>query len=156
MLAVVELTDKRLFLQAYSLAQTTGAIVERELDAVGLPSFLFGLLSQVHRLQPVAPTQIASTTGTPLTTLRDNIQRLVERDLVRRAPNPADGRSYLVELTARGDVLLRAAGEPLERPYALLEARLPRPLDEYQQVLDELAVAAEGVLAESRAAPAKA
>ncbi len=27
---------------------------------VGLPSFLFGLLSQVHRLQPVAPTQIAA------------------------------------------------------------------------------------------------
>ena len=144
------MTDKRLFLQAYSLAETTGAIVEGALDAVGLPSFLFGLLSQVHRLQPVAPTQIAATTGTPLTTLRDNIQRLVDRDLVRRMPNPADGRSYLVELTPRGDVLIRAAGEPLERPYTLLEERLPRPLDEYQQVLDELTAAAEAVLAERR------
>ena len=150
------MTDKRLFLQAYSLAQTTGAIVERELDGVGLPSFLFGLLSQVHRLQPVAPTRIAATTGTPLTTLRDNIQRLVDRDLVRRVPNPADGRSYLVELTQRGDVLVRAAGEPLERPYALLEEHLPRPLDEYQEVLDELTAAAESVLAQGQRAPTRA
>jgi DNA-binding MarR family transcriptional regulator len=142
------MTDRRLFLQAYSLAQSTGAIVERELDAVGLPSFLFGLLSQVHRLQPVAPTQISAATGTPLTTLRDNIQRLADRGLVRRVPNPADGRSYLLELTTRGDVLVRAAGEPLERAYALLEARLPRPLDEYQKLLDELAAAAEAALAE--------
>jgi DNA-binding MarR family transcriptional regulator len=150
------MTDKRLFLQAYSLAQTTGAIVERELAAVGLPSFLFGLLSQVHRLQPVAPTQIAATTGTPLTTLRDNIERLVDRDLVRRVPNPADGRSYLLELTPRGDVLVRAAGEPLEQPYALLEERLPRPLGEYQQLLDELTTAAEGVLAEGQPVSASA
>ena len=143
----MEMTDRRLFLQAYALAETTGAIVERELDAVGLPSYLFGLLSQVHRLQPVAPTRIAAATGTPLTTLRDNIQRLVDRGLIHRVPNPADGRSYLVELTTRGDLLVRAAGEPLERAYALLEARLPRPLDEYQELLDELAAAAEGALA---------
>jgi DNA-binding MarR family transcriptional regulator len=151
----MEMTDRRLFLQTYSLAQATGAIVERELYAVGLPSFLFGLLSQVHRLQPVAPTQIAAATGTPLTTLRDNIQRLADRGLVRRVPNPADGRSYLLELTTRGDVLVRAAGEPLERAYALLEARLPRPLDEYQKLLDELAAAAEAALAE-QAQPAPA
>ena len=151
----MEMTDRRLFLQAYALAQSTGAIVERELGAVGLPSFLFGLLSQVHRLQPVAPTQIATATGTPLTTLRDNIQRLADRGLVHRAPNPADGRSYLLELTTKGDLLVRAAGEPLERAYALLEARLPRPLGEYQELLDELATAAEGALAE-QAQPAPA
>jgi DNA-binding MarR family transcriptional regulator len=151
----MEMTDRKLFLQTYSLAQSTGAIVERELHAVGLPSFLFGLLSQVHRLQPVAPTQIATATGTPLTTLRDNIQRLSDRGLVRRVPNPADGRSYLLELTTRGDVLVRAAGEPLERAYALLEARLPRPLDEYQKLLDELAAAAQAALAEqTQPAPA--
>jgi DNA-binding MarR family transcriptional regulator len=144
----MEMTDKRLLLQAYSLAQSTGAMVERELAAVGLPSFLFGLLSQVHRLEPVAPTRIAAATGTPPTTLRDNIQRLVERGLVHRVPNPTDGRSYLVELTRRGDMLVRAAGEPLEHAYALLEARLPRPLDEYQAVLDELVKAAEDALAE--------
>src|SRR3954465_13472720 len=124
----MEMTDRRLLLQAYSLAQSTGAIVERELDAVGLPSYLFGLLSQIHRLQPVAPTQIAAATGSPLTTLRDNIQRRAGRGLVRRVRNPADGRSYLLELTTHGDMLVRAAGEPLERAYALLAARPPRPL----------------------------
>ena len=56
-------------------------------------------LAQIQRLAPVTPSAISQQTGIPTTTLRDNVQRLVDRGLVRRAPNPADGRSYLIELT---------------------------------------------------------
>ena len=145
----MQMVNQRLFLQAYTLSEATGAVVERHVEQFGLPTYLFGLLSQIRELAPVAPSGIAAATGTPMTTLRDNIQRLVDRRLIRRRPNPADGRSYLVELTAKGEVLARAAGEPLEGAYASLERRLPRPLDEYQSVLDELIEAAQGVLAET-------
>ena len=147
----MEMVDHRLFEQAYTLAQATGAAVERELDGVGLPTALFGLLSQIRRHAPVAPTRISAITGTPLTTLRDNIQRLVDRGLVERSPNPADGRSYLLAPTDRGELLARAAGEPLLRAYEALETRLPRPLAEYQDALDELLAAMEGVLAQEPA-----
>ena len=43
------------------------------------------------------------------TTLRDNIRRLVGQDLIRRTPNPSDGRSYLIELTDNGARLIAAA-----------------------------------------------
>jgi DNA-binding MarR family transcriptional regulator len=148
MIDSVETVNRRLFLQAYTLAQATGTVVEREVQSFGLPTYLFGLLSQIRELAPVAPSRISATTGTPMTTLRDNIQRLVDRGLIRRKPNPADGRSYLVELTPRGELLARAAGEPLLRAYLALEERLPRPLEEYQRVLDELTQAVQGVLAE--------
>jgi DNA-binding MarR family transcriptional regulator len=38
----------------------------------------------------------------PVTTMSDYVARLHERRLVRRLPNPEDGRSYLLELTALG------------------------------------------------------
>jgi DNA-binding MarR family transcriptional regulator len=142
----VESVNRRLFLQAYTLAQATGAVVEREVQSFGLPTHLFGLLSQIRELAPVAPSRISAVTGTPMTTLRDNVQRLVDRGLIRRKPNPEDGRSYLIEPTAKGELLGRAAGEPLLRAYLALEQRLPRPLEEYQGVLDELTEAMQSVL----------
>jgi DNA-binding MarR family transcriptional regulator len=143
----MDLVNRRLFLQAHTLSQATGAVVERHVESFGVPTYLIGLLFQIRERAPVAPSRISAETGTPMTTLRDNVQRLVDRKLVRRKPNPADGRSYLVELTPRGEVLARAAGEALHGAYLALEERLPRPLDEYQRVLDEVTEATQGVLA---------
>ena len=149
------MANKQLFLKAATTSQLVGRMVEAQLEPVGIPAYLLALLTHIRDLAPVSPTGVSLASGAPLTTLRDNIQRLVDRGLVRRSPNPADGRSYLLELTTRGDVLVRAASEPLERAYALLEARLSRPLEEYQELLDELAGAAEGALAErAQRAPA--
>ena len=79
--------------------QLVGRIVETQLEQVGIPAFLLALLTHVRDLQPVSPTAVSLASGAPPTTLRDNIQRLVDRRLVRRIPNPDDGRSYLLVLT---------------------------------------------------------
>ena len=148
----MDVVDRRLFLQAHTLSQATGAVVDRHVQEAGLPTYLIGLLFQIRERAPVAPSRISAATGTPMTTLRDNVQRLVDRKLVRRRPNPADGRSYLVELTPRGEVLARAVGEALHGAYLALEERLPRPLDEYQRLLDEITEATQGVLAQTEVA----
>ena len=59
-------------------------------------------------------------------TLRENIQRLVDRDLITRKPNPSDGRSYLIALTDAGERLIAAADPALLEAYLSLERRLPR------------------------------
>jgi len=92
----------------------------------------------------VSPTAVSLASGAPPTTLRDNIQRLVDRRLVRRIPNPDDGRSYLLVLTQRGDIAVRAADPALLVAYVALEERLPRPLRDYELMLDELNEALEG------------
>jgi DNA-binding MarR family transcriptional regulator len=84
----------------------------------------------------------------PLTTLRDNVQRLVERRLVRRLPHPTDGRSYLLALTPRGEVMARAADPALAEGYATLERHLPKPLANYQATLAELNAALASASAE--------
>ena len=56
----------------------------------------------------------------PLTTASDVVRRLEGRDLVRRRPNPEDGRSFLFELTARGDREWRRGWGALQRINAAL------------------------------------
>jgi DNA-binding MarR family transcriptional regulator len=145
---LVRVIDRHLFLDVFRLSELTGAVVDRQLSEVGIPAYLFGLLSQIRRLAPVTPSVISQTTGMATTTLRDNIQRLVDRGLIQKTPNPSDGRSYLVELTDKGELLARAADPALLEAYLALERRLPRASAEYEQRLGELDGALAGMLAD--------
>ena len=145
--------ERGLLLDIFRLYQLTGALVERQLRDLGVPAYLFGLLSEVRHLAPVTPSVIAQRTGIATTTLRDNIQRLVDRGLVRRAPNPNDGRSYLIELTEKGELLARAADPVLLEAYQTLERRLPRRSAEYEVRLAELDAALAATLEELGASP---
>ncbi len=95
---------------------------------------------------PVTPSKLSAASGMPMTTLRDNIQRLVDRGLVRRVENAEDGRSYLVVLTAAGKRAIKAADPALLRAYLAVERRLGRPLEDYQQALDEVIEALAGAV----------
>jgi DNA-binding MarR family transcriptional regulator len=138
--------NRHLFLQASTTSQYVGQIVGVQLTPIGIPGFLLAILTHVRDLEPVSPTEISRVSGAPMTTLRDNIQRLVDRKLVRRTPNPADRRSYLLRLTARGRAVTVAADPALLEAYLALERHLPRPRVEYEQVLDELNGALEHAL----------
>jgi DNA-binding MarR family transcriptional regulator len=138
--------NRQLFLQEATASQYVGQIVQLQLTRVGIPGFLLAILTHVRDRSPVSPTEISRVSGAPMTTLRDNIQRLVDRKLVRRTPNPVDGRSYLVKLTPRGGAVTQAAGDALHEAYLALERHLPRPREEYERMFDELNQALEATL----------
>jgi DNA-binding MarR family transcriptional regulator len=139
--------DRRLLLMVATSSGYVGQIVDGCLSEIGLPGYLLALLTHVRDHGPVAPSTISSVSGVPPTTLRDNIQRLVDRKLVRRIPNPGDGRSYLLSVTARGEAVTRAADPELLTAYLALESRLSQPLAVYESMLDELNEALEQVAA---------
>ena len=138
--------DRHLFLQTATAFQYVGQLIDRELEAIGHPAYLLALLTHVRDHAPVSPSKISAASGVPMTTLRDNIQRLVERGLVRRVKNSEDGRSYLLVLTAAGKRTIDAADPALLRAYLAVERRLPRPLEDYQQMMDEVIEALAGAL----------
>jgi DNA-binding MarR family transcriptional regulator len=140
------MANRQLFLKAATTSQLVGRIVETQLEPVGIPGYLLALLTHVRDLAPVSPTDVARASGTPQTTLRDNIQRLVDRGLVERVPNPDDGRSYMLQLTRRGSAVTDAAGEALHGAYLELERQLPAPLADVERVLDGLNEALRVVL----------
>ena len=78
-------------------------LVDLELAADGVESNGYAMLSLIGVRGPVRLTAIAAELGMPLTTASDVMRRLEARGHVRRSANPEDGRSFLFELTAKGD-----------------------------------------------------
>jgi DNA-binding MarR family transcriptional regulator len=125
-------------LQLWLASAAAGELIGARLRSIGIEPHLFGLLSQIARREPVAPSVIASEEGMPVTTVRDNVQRLVERGLVRRVPNPDDGRSYRLVRTEGGVAVLELANVVMAGVYDELAGALPRQPGEYERLLAEL------------------
>jgi DNA-binding MarR family transcriptional regulator len=119
-------------------------LVDLELAADGVESSGYGMLSLIGVRGPVRLTEIASELGMPLTTASDVMRRLESRKDVRRMPNPEDGRSFLFELTARGDREWRRGWGALQRINAALLAHIDE--QKTRNVLEDLNLAFEAAL----------
>ena len=85
-----------------------------------------------------SPTLLAHHMGTPLTTVSDRLNRLVERGHAERVQNPADGRSALFRLTDDGwSAFWEAQPRFLEMLRGVHE-RLDRPVEEVRAGLQSL------------------
>jgi len=140
--------NRELFLKANTTGELVSRIVIGQVDPVGIPAFLLALLTHIRDHQPVTPSTVSTAAGLPVTTVRDNVQRLVDRGFVERRPNPDDGRSYFLVVTPPGLDMLHEAGGALLVAYELLERELGGPLAEREAWLDELNGALTRVLAE--------
>ena len=141
--------NRELFLKANTTANLVGQIVNSQVEPIGIPAFLVALLTHVRDHQPVTPSGVSAASGVSLTTLRDNIQRLVDRGLVERRPNPEDGRSYYLVITLRGAEVLAAVSDALRVAYGRLDAEVGGAAAEaeHEARLDELIAALTRVLA---------
>jgi DNA-binding MarR family transcriptional regulator len=130
--------DTALLQETYSVGSLIGSFVNAELRAGGVDPQLFSFLGWIHLLEPVTPGQLAVETGMPPTTIRDYLRRLTERGDIVRMPNAADGRSYLIKLSARGRRLVER-GQPLVAAvFHRMEPHLERPPEEYIERAREL------------------
>jgi DNA-binding MarR family transcriptional regulator len=119
-------------------------LVERELAADGVDADGYGMLSLIGVRESVRLTEVAAELGLPLTTASDVVRRLEARRLVRRSPNPEDGRSFLFSLSAAGDREWRRGWGGLRR----INARLREELgDEEERVRDSLDLLGESFAA---------
>jgi DNA-binding MarR family transcriptional regulator len=125
-------------LELWLAGTAAGAEIGRRLRAFGIEAHLFALLTHIAHREPVTPSAIAAEQGIPVTTMRDNVQRLVDRGLVRRVPNPHDGRSYLLVRTPEGERMLEVGSVVMAGLYGALGTALPRSEAEYAEMLREL------------------
>jgi DNA-binding MarR family transcriptional regulator len=122
-------------------------LVERELSADGVDHAHYGTLSMLGAFGPLRLTEVARELGVPLTTASDVVRRLEGQGLVLRRQNPEDGRSFLFELSARGDREWRRGWGALQR----INERLLAEIDEEgtRRVLTQLGEAFARALDES-------
>jgi DNA-binding MarR family transcriptional regulator len=119
-------------------------LVERELAADGVESDTYAALSLIGVRGSVRLTDFARELGLPLTTMSDVVRRLEGRGHVRRRTNPDDARSFLFELTARGDREWRRGWGALQR----IDEHLSEDVDaaRLRDALTELGTAFERAL----------
>jgi DNA-binding MarR family transcriptional regulator len=90
------------FLLLFALDQQLAALLGQTMRGAPLTPGEFAVYSALRLEQPVTPTRLASVLGMPPTTLSSALRKMAGAGHLSRLPNPADGRSSLVELTADG------------------------------------------------------
>jgi MarR family transcriptional regulator, lower aerobic nicotinate degradation pathway regulator len=112
------------FLRLWTAAHKGERLVAQELEVAGIQGRQLAMLLLVGELGPASTTVLATELGVPFMTASDALQRLVEDGVVAQAPNPADRRSYLYELTEAGRARVARVEEPLRRAAAAIEGAL--------------------------------
>jgi DNA-binding MarR family transcriptional regulator len=120
----------------------------RQLMAVGLAGAPlkpeeYAVYSVVFEEEAVSPTAMASMMSMPLTTVADYVRLMESRGHVRRIPNPHDGRSYLLILTASGRKAHRDTNRSFERIHAAVSAALPHGDGHARRELGDVLAATE-------------
>jgi DNA-binding MarR family transcriptional regulator len=137
-------SDNVLF-QLFRTQQALRPHMARVVEGTGVSPDEYGVLGVIGLLGPVTPTEISRRLGLPPTTVSVYAARFVERGLVRRAPNPADGRSHLLEATDHGRDVVRRIAPRVGALVRRLGAASDRPLRELFDALAALEDAARRV-----------
>lgn len=87
-----------LLFQVFRTGEMTSRLVGRALAPTGLRGDDYAVYSYLLH-GPMTLTKLADGTGMPLTTTAGYVKRFEERGNIVRYPNPADGRSQLIDLT---------------------------------------------------------
>lgn len=108
----------------------------------GLEAWEFDVLAALRRAgrpYQLSPGQLVAQTMVTSGTMTNRIDRLTKRELVRRQPDPADGRGVMVCLEERGRVLADAAlADLLDVESRVLSALKPAEHDQLSGLLREL------------------
>jgi len=91
-----------LLLQPFVLDELVAVLVDSVVEGSEVTAREYAVTSWLNISQEATPSELAADLGMPPTTLSSMIERLVRKGQVRRVPNPDDGRSYLLQLTAKG------------------------------------------------------
>jgi DNA-binding MarR family transcriptional regulator len=137
------LSRPNLLLQTYIVDQLVGALLAEAMTAGELTPGEYAVQSVIGAFGPIMPSELAQMLGTPPTTLSAHLRRFSERDHLERTPNPRDGRSYLVTLTAKGRAAVEETHAALERTLREVHAGLDaeeakgirQALSRYEQAL---------------------
>jgi DNA-binding MarR family transcriptional regulator len=121
-------------------------ILERQIEEVygayGLNQAQFGVLAALRRAGPpfcLSPTALYNSLLISSGAMTNRLDRLTAAGLVRRVPDPSDGRSMLVALTPRGRRLIdRVVTIHYENEHRLLASLAPRERQQLSTILRKL------------------
>jgi DNA-binding MarR family transcriptional regulator len=117
--------DACLCLHLQRAARALARRFDAALRPVGLTNGQFSLMMSLNRPEPPDMASVASLLGMDRTTLTAALKPLHRRQLLKITVDPADRRSRLVTLSAKGRSLLARAVPIWRRTHHAIEALLP-------------------------------
>lgn len=139
--------DGNVVLDLFVLHQRIGELMEAALDGTGVRPAEYAVYSQLG-IAAMTPRDLGARLGVTPSTLTGHLAALERRGHARRTANPADGRSYVVELTVEGRTALTTCRRGFRRMLAALESALPLPADDVRAVLLQIDAAAAATVAD--------
>ena len=132
--------------ELFVVTQKTRVLLSEAMSESPLTPTEYAVYSLVYDTVRITPTDMAERMGLPVTTLLDHIHEMEARGHTRRFPNPADGRSYLISLTADGLDAHRKAAAHFRQAMSRLLDHLDADETEIRRALVSLGAAAEEAL----------
>jgi DNA-binding MarR family transcriptional regulator len=136
-----------ILLTVWTAAQRINQLVTNELVAANAFTPRYATLVMITLREPLTPKALAEAMGFPPTTMSDYLAELSELGHIKRIPNPADGRSYLIQRTAKGRRAFERGNAASSRAHRRLEERLGGRLGEIEAAIEELTRALDAALA---------
>jgi DNA-binding MarR family transcriptional regulator len=130
----------------FRITNSMRQLVARACAGSGLSNDEYGVFSGIVNIGPVSPTELAAKLAVPPTTISVYLGRFIERGIVRRLPNPDDGRSYLVEVTEEGRELVAYVAPRLRVEAEALMAASELSYEDLMTALGALEAAARSAL----------
>lgn len=144
-------SDLSLLFDAHAAAQAVGALVGEALADAPLAPSGYALYSVLFDEGPQAPSALARRLGMPLTSMTHAVKALESRKHAARVPDPADGRSYRLQLTAEGLAAHAATSRAFAEAERRFRERLAVPRDQARRVLHAVLDAALDAQSDLRA-----
>lgn len=142
----IDSADGNVVLDLFVLQQRIGELMEAALAGTAVRPAEYAVYGQLG-IAAMTPRELGARLGVTPSTLTGHLAALERRGHARRTANPADGRSFVVELTREGRATLTACRRGFRRMLAALEAALPVPPDEVRALLADVDAAAAATVA---------
>src|SRR3954462_202602 len=127
-----------LFLQPFVVSQLSGRLIEEVVEGSDVTPAEYAVTSWLNVVGTATPGEISRQLGITPTTLSAMIERLVRKKEGRRARNPEDGRSYILEPTAKGKATNTRNGKRFQKTLAALMENLEAEPDELLEAMRKL------------------
>ena len=109
---------------AWLVSRSVHQLIDTAIEESGLDADEFAVYSVLASGDGLTPSELAHWMSAATTTVSSYVKRFERRGHIARTPNPEDGRSYRVQLTAAGRDAHRRAGELFAPVLAQTEASL--------------------------------
>ena len=135
-----------LLFDVFVLNQRLRSLLNHALTESGLRPDEYAVYSLLYEMSWLTPTEMATEMAMPVTTVLDYLRAMSKRGHVKRARNPADGRSYRVSLTMQGLAEHRRTNREWNVAVRALEKALGARAGEVREALHALDDAADTAL----------